>query len=118
MLVIREEQKGAFSQAVARNFECGQYSHVSRVFPDRCRALGDPVVREWIRKGIREAAACGIDEEYEVSRYIDLMFLLSPDFGSDAQYAWAGPILEDASLAPKEKMDRLYERAREQLAAR
>jgi len=117
MLIIRKEHKQAFSKAVMENFECRIYAHVTRIWPEQCKRLEETAVRELIRRGIREALDFGIDEEYEVSRYVDLMFILSPDFSTSDRFPWAAAVLKDAAMKPAAKMDRLYERAEKELRA-
>ena len=46
---------------------------------------------------------------------LNLMFLLGEDFDGSGECPWAGEVLRDAELAPEAKMDRLYERMRQQL---
>jgi hypothetical protein len=116
MLVIRERHKAAFDKAVAANLECSLYTHVTRMFPSRCEEMGEPAVRQLIRRGIEAAGAYGIEGEYDVSRFVDLMFVLGSDFDAGASWPWAGAILQDARLTGPEKMDRLCDRARDELA--
>lgn len=118
MLIIRREQKGAFPKAVEENLECRLVAHVQRVFPQRCEQMGEPAVRERVRKGMAAARQWGIEGQYDVSRYVDLLFLLGPDFGTDDGCPWARPILADPALAVGARLDKLYERAREAIAAR
>lgn len=118
MLIIRSDQKRAFPRAVEENLECRLVAHAQRVFPEQCERMGEPAVRERVRAGMAAARRWGIEGQYDVSRYVDLLFLLGPDFGADDGCPWARPILADPSLAPAARLDKLYERAREAVAAR
>jgi len=115
MLTIRSEQMNAFSKAVETSLECRLLTHVQRLFADPCRLLGEEVVRDRVRSGIRAAGGYGIEAEYDVSRYVDAMFLLEPDFDTSGRYPWAAEVLGDMSCDATTRMDRLYERIKETL---
>jgi hypothetical protein len=66
---------------------------------------------------VTAAGDYGVRKEYDVVRYIDLMFVLAEDFDKSRDWAWAGRILGDEALGPTTKMDRLYERAQKELSA-
>jgi len=112
MLRIRKEQYDSLVQQAVRDFENRMYAHVTKVFPDECKALGEEGVRRSIKEGIERAARYGIEVEQDVARYIDLMFILGHGFDKDAELPWAGEILEDRNLSdPTARMDKLYDQA-------
>ena len=115
MLVIRKKQQEAFTKAVARGLECNLLTHATRQFPVRVNRMGEPAARAFVRKAVAACGGFGIEDEYEMSRYLDLMFLLGEDFCTDASLAWAAAVLGNPALAAKEKMDRLCEHARQHL---
>jgi hypothetical protein len=115
MLVIRKKQQEAFTKAVARGLECNLLTHATRQFPVRVHRMGEPAARAMIRKAVAACGKFGIEDEYEISRYLDLMFLLGEDFDTDASLPWAAAVLGAPALAAKEKMDRLCERAGQHL---
>ena len=118
MLTIRPEQIGVFAKSVEENLECRLVIHVSRVLPRVYAQMGEQAVRENVRRGMRRAATYGIESEYEVCRFVDLLFLLAADFDTDEQLAWASAILRNEALSEKVKMNELYERLGGQLSAR
>jgi len=111
MLIIRGQHKAAFDQAVGRNLECSLLTHAKRAFGTPVAEMGEPAARVMVRKAIAHAARYGIVQAYEVSRYLDLMFLLGEDFDSDAAIPWAREILDREGTTETEKMDRLCEHA-------
>ena len=115
MLTIRPDQMNAFPKAVEKDLECRLLTHVQRLFAEQCRPLGEEGVRQRVRLGIRAAARYGIEAEYDVSRYVDAMFLLGPDFDTSECWPWAAEALGDASCDATARMDRLYERMKETL---
>jgi len=116
MLLIRQAHKDKFGKIARRKFERRALDHCKRIFPAACEKLGEPALRERITRGVDAADACGVRKEYDVVRYIDLMFVLAEDFDKNPRYPWAARILGDKVLGPTTKMDRLYERAQRELA--
>jgi len=117
MFVIRREQTEAFRPAMMKSFECRVYAHLLRVFPEDCQVLGEEACRIRIRKGIQAAGEYGITIEYDVVRYIDLMFFMCEDFDKSPDVPWAARILGLKDLHPTEKVDRLYERLNQEMKA-
>lgn len=114
-MIIRRQQKQALAQQAMRNFQQRMYAHVNKVFLEDCERMGEQAVRELISKGTARAAEYGIETEYDVARYIDLMFILCEDFNTNPRLPWAGRILNDENMKPTVKVDRLYERTDREL---
>jgi hypothetical protein len=112
LLTIRKEQMSIFPTAVGRNLECRILTHLKGVFPRECRRRGEASVRASVRAGIASARAYGLTDDYDVSRYVDLMFIWSDDFSTNPRTAWAEAILTDQALQPGEKLDLLMERTK------
>lgn len=108
MLRIRPEQMQAFERPVQNSLECRLYAHVKRTAPARCRQMGADSVREQIRLGIERAREYAIEADYDVMRYVDLSFLVGPDFDRDPSAPQPGEILR-ADGDPADRLDRLYE---------
>lgn len=117
MLVIRKEQMDVLADQAMKTFVSRVFGHLSEVFPDECRELGDEAVFRRIRDGIERAAGYGIDIEYDVVRFIDLMFILRGDYDTSDRFPWANQILLAPDENPTGKMDRLCERAELELPA-
>ncbi|SPD72187.1 hypothetical protein PITCH_A1260010 [uncultured Desulfobacterium sp.] len=109
MLVIRDDQMDVFKDYMAKRFEKQMIRHVNQYFPDDCKALGQAKVREVLAYGLIRAETYEMSLEYDVSRYINLMFTFGRDY--DVDIAWASGILGDKRLSGPEKMDDLYEEA-------
>ena len=111
MLVIRHAQMQAFSLAAIRQFERRALEHVRGCFPGSYEALGEEGARASISWGVEKARGYGLSEEYDVLRFINLMFALGFDFDEDPAYAWAAEILRDPDWSPGARMDMLTARA-------
>ena len=107
MFRIRKEQMQAFEKAVEKNVECSLYGHINRIWPQRCRKMGEEMVRQWIRQTVQKAGKYGIQDEYDLSRYMDLTFMLGADFDTSGDTPWAGQVLADPDLSAGTKLDRL-----------
>jgi hypothetical protein len=115
MLQIREEHMAIFEERERELFEKRVVSHLERIWPARCGSLGSPAVLAVVRAGMGSSRRYGIVAELDVVRYIDLAFLLGPNFDRDPRLAWAGESLSNAALRPREKLDRVYARLRAEL---
>ena len=102
MLVIRDDQMEVFKDHMAKRFENQMIQHVTLYFPEDCKALGQEKVREVIVYGLNRAETYDLLLEYDVSRYINLMFTFGRDY--DVDVAWAAGILGDKRLSGPEKM--------------
>ena len=111
VLVIRKEQIAVFQDYAAKEFENHMVTHVKQYFPDVCALLGQEKVREAIAYGLNRAETYGMTLEYDVSRYINLMFTFGRDYDMDPTLPWAAKILGDNRLSGPAKMDELYEEA-------
>ena len=95
MLVIRNEQMKALSEVMLKGFEDGMVRYLEKRFPQNCSPKDEPAVRESIQKGIERAREYGITTEYDIARYIELMYLFSEDFDTNHATPWANPMLMD-----------------------
>lgn len=109
MLILRTEQAAALSDPAAGEFACRLLAHVKAVLPGALAAISDDEARRIVRSGIERARLHGIGLEFDVLRFVDLVFILGEGFDTDAAYPWAAAILDRADLAPSAKVDRLTE---------
>ncbi len=112
MLVIRSEQMAALDRYAAAQFEDRVAAHLRARWPQSCAEMGDAALRERVAIGVERAAGYGLVAELDVCRYVELMFVLSPDFDTDARFPWAGEVLRQPELAPCTRIDRLEVLAR------
>src|SRR5438105_4702286 len=114
MLKLRQSHLDAFEAHVVNLFTARVAAHLKAVWPAECEELGEHALDEWARGTIRRAAALGLSSEYDVVRFVDLTFILTPDFDSNRLLGWTRPILADRTLLPSAKLDRLYQRMDEE----
>ena len=93
-------------------------AHLNEMFPERCAALGPDQVRAEVELGMQRGWKYGLDNEYDLVRYIDHMYVLGADFDTYLRYPWAASILTDPGLASRSKMDWLSGRTRLELPGR
>lgn len=111
MLRIRKQQMERLNQKRADDFESRVYEYLMKTYPDKLKSTAKADVQKSIQAGIKRAAVHGMMAEYDVARFIDLMYLLSPDFDSDPKTSWIRTVLDDPEVHPRKKMDLIYEKA-------
>lgn len=117
VLAIREEQIDALSA----DYELRQLvpwaeEHLQRVFPKRCAQLGPEGLRAAIRSGHHRARQHGLVENEDIARFLDVMFCWDLEFDTHAEGPWR-EILADPELDGHAKAERLWETAKELVAA-
>ena len=115
MVTIRRKQMAAFAEQQRRQFESRLVAHVRKHFRSECEALGDEAVRARVQGGVARARQHGLASEYDVTRYVDVMFGLGPEFDSEP---WAAAVLDEKGSHPTGRMDRLCEQAEREAEAR
>ena len=111
MLIIRKEQMRIFREYMVGLFEDRMVSHLKKYFSDEFSLLGEEKVRNTIRYGIDRAKTYGIEIEYDVSRYINMMFTFGRDFDKNRDLLWAAEILRNKDQLGTQKMTMLYREA-------
>lgn len=115
MLTIRQQQLDALDRDMRKRFEQRMFAHVQQFFPQRCKALGEASVREWIGTGIARAAGYGVVAEVDVCRYIDVMFVFGREFDTDPQLPWAARILSARPADACARVNHLVKSAKKQV---
>lgn len=96
MITIRAAQLDAFAQARFRDW---LVQHVHAHFPEQCASLGREEVCRWLDLALVGARAYRFASEAEVAQYVNLVFLLGPDFaGADGLHG-AADLLASAEPA-------------------
>jgi hypothetical protein len=118
MLHIRREQSEVLARAVAGRFTERAVDHVRRCWPRESASLGEDGLRNRVDKGIERAAIYGVRAERDVIRFIDLTFLLAPDFDTSSSAPFAREALTRPGLQPGVRVDLVWAQAKAMLAAR
>src|SRR3982750_4104585 len=105
MLVIRESQIAALGRHLLDRFALKALDHLRDNFPEMCADMGDEEVFRFTQNGIRRARRYGIETEYDLLRFLNLMFFLGADFDSGEVHTWVLPILKDAEASPTTRMN-------------
>lgn len=110
MLVIRSAQMEALARAAIEPFVENVMGHLRRVWPEECAAMGEEGLERFVHHGMERGGRYGIETEYDVGRYCDLMLLLHRDFDDDPNLPWASDTLASGDLDGRMKVDQLMER--------
>jgi hypothetical protein len=106
-LIIRNAQMEALAQDREQQFERRVAAHLRASWPARCAATSDDELVSAVRAASARAAAHGLTRARDVARYIDLAYLVGPDFESEPP--WVGEILRSTRY-PARKIDEIYRR--------
>ena len=107
MLTIRREQLHAFGEAAAKIFEDHMVVRLGAAYPDSAAALGEDQLRRFIQRQVHRAAGCGIDGCLDLERYLLLAYGILQGLEESEHTPWMNAILEDQTLTPEGKVDRL-----------
>lgn len=113
LFLIRREQVESLAAASVEQFEDNVAAHLREVWPDETGPMDDDEVLAWVRYGVARGAPYGIETEYDVARFIDLMFVFDAEFDANETLPWAAEILRDDSLDGRRRVDALMRRADE-----
>ena len=109
MLVIRESQMAALGRELLDQFALKALAHGREYFPELCADLGDVASLDYVRSALNRARAYGLESEYDLLRFLNVVFTLGSDFDSGEQYPWAQPILKNTDAPATTRMDLLME---------
>ena len=109
MFVVRREQADILTGVAVEQMEDNIAEHLVTCWPDETRGMTDDDLLRWVRYGVERGRPYDIVTEYDVARYLDLMFFLQADFEDNTYFPWAREILEDPTLSGRVKVDRLME---------
>ena len=112
MLVIRAEQICAFESAARGRLEDDAADRLRLHWTSKCESMGTAALYDAVRDGIERATSYGVDFRSGIFRFLNVIFLLGPDFDRGEQGQWARQILSDEALAPALKIDLLVRNAK------
>lgn len=105
---IRNDQMSQLSDHMKKSFEDRMVKHLNDHFPHKTQPMGEEAVRKSIRKGIERADGYFVERERDVAKFVNLMFLIHPEFEMQPEMAWSKAILQDRTLAGEQKINKLY----------
>jgi hypothetical protein len=82
--------------------------HLNEFSPRHCKVIGEPAVREVIRRGIENAGKYGFTNRGPVRLYIELMFMFGSGFDTDPLLGWGAEILKSEAGTQMERAERLH----------
>jgi hypothetical protein len=107
MLTIRAAQMEALSRERAEECKARLRKMAARCWPEVSARLGDAGLRACVDGAFASCTGRGICGEDDLARYLNVALALGPGFEEDPRYPWARRVLEDASLRPAARIERL-----------
>lgn len=86
-------------------------AHIVRTNPQYVAEHGQAGASTLAKHGYEMSRNYAIIAERDVVRLIELMALLGPDFDVNPKYPWARKILENQTLTPATRIDKLWKRS-------
>ena len=106
---LRNESDDVLPSDSMPTFSRELIARLERVFPAKCRYIGEERVSGLIPAGVEAAAKYGITGRRGVTLFIALMFVLGAGFDRDLLLPWASATLNDATITEqKKRVDKLY----------
>src|SRR5580704_13332840 len=100
MLMIRNEQMRVLAQGAVKRFEASAARHLKRNIPEFCAELGPEALAGFVRDAVRRGLSHGLEEDYDLLRFVNLTYLLDPGFDDDPELPWAKAYLADLEIPP------------------
>ena len=107
MLTIRAAQMEALARERAEECKARLRKLAARCWPEVCQRLGDAGLRACVEGVFAACIGRGIQGEDDLARYLNVALALGPGFETDPRYPWARRILDDASMRPAARIERL-----------
>ena len=108
MLRIRKEQMDILGEYMLKKFEDYMVVHLRQRFAEQLKGTAEEAIRTIVREGISKAKCYDIRIEHDVERYIDLMFILGDDFDTSEKILWAGELLRNNKMQPRERINGIF----------
>lgn len=103
-LVIRQAQLDVLDALARERFDRWLDAHVRRYFPDMVTRLGADGMQSVLASAVSRAASFGVESGPDVTRYVELVMQLGPDFPDDPRIPWAGELLRSSALSGDQKL--------------
>jgi hypothetical protein len=110
MLTIRKAQMDLFATHFAKRFRRELRLHVRTEFPIHTQTMTDVDLDRQIGEGLVRGRTHGLTTERDLMLFVDLPFLLGPDFERDPKRIWVRRILLNQTLEGSAKMEAIYRR--------
>lgn len=114
MLKMRQPQMDALADYTFTKFVNEMMKHLRAAFPDQAGEMPEPALRDLILNGVASCESYGIHREYDVERYLELLFVMGPNFDATPETSWAGALLRDTAMTPGERLNRIALRLEEE----
>jgi hypothetical protein len=101
MLRIQREQMAALSLVAIEDFLERMREHLREEHPRRCAAMRDEALDALTREALARAPRYGLESEYDVCRFTELLFELGPTFDQSPE---AQEALMKSDLDPDDKL--------------
>ncbi len=114
MLLIKHKQLKAITNSRRELFIQRLREHLEKFFPDIIKLLTAEEYNSFMDIGTKRATAYGLETEYQIMVYFNIMLTLGVNFEKNKKHKWADKILHDKSDA-KMRVETLLRRVESEL---
>ena len=111
MISINEEQLQQYQQNDPNNFLDFICQNLTENIPELVDDIPKEVFDEMVQNGIDKAKYYDLQTDEDIAAFVTIMFEISPNFDSQKDI---NDVLMDTSIAPKDKMDQIFEQVSSQ----
>lgn len=88
-----------------------EVARIDSALPEVTAEMDPGDVVQSVHLALRKGEQYGLKEWADISRYLDVMYILGFDFDEDSRYGWAKQKLEAKEISGRERMDQVIELA-------
>lgn len=111
MFQITKDHSKQFQQQQRERFARKLADRLATEFPNELKRWDIPEkqVLQFVKHSMSLAERYHINRTMDVELYVDCCVLLSPDFDTNTEFAWAGEVLNQDELTGTAKMDLIHD---------
>jgi hypothetical protein len=109
MLRISRAQMREFQRLARLEFARRATVKLRAEFGQELESVDDEELLLKVNEGIEKADSYGIDDEYDVERFLRYAVMYGREFGVSVDTAWVGKILDDGRSSATTRMNRIDE---------
>jgi hypothetical protein len=110
-MIVRKTQITAFQDHIERDFAREIRRDLETHHPDLLVGIPPAQLDLMVRSGMRRARSHGLARKYSIALFVELMFLVAPNFD---EYPPVATLLKDRSIGPDARFDAVVATTSEQ----
>jgi hypothetical protein len=110
MIKLRDDHMDSLSESSRSRFEDRLLEHIQEMYSaEEPHDISREVLAPEIHRAVDRALYHGIEDEPDVTAFVEITFEVGEGFDTDPENTWASEILNDRDLDPHEKITLLQQ---------